>query len=58
MSSEHPAIAALHAQAAAWNRGDLGGYLHWVHPDVVYVGASGPVHGREALAARYRERFT
>jgi len=57
VSREHPAIAALHAQAAAWNRGDLDGYLHRVHPDVVYVGADGPVHGRAALSARYRQRF-
>ena len=58
MSRDHPALDALHAQAAAWNRGDLEGYLQRVHSDVVYVGASGPVHGRAALAARYRERFT
>ena len=29
MRHDHPAIAALHAQAAAWNRGDLEGYLAW-----------------------------
>ena len=53
----HPALAALHAQAAAWNRGDLDGYIALTHPDIIYLSGGSVVHGREALAARFRDRF-
>ena len=56
-TSPHPALAALRAQAAAWSRGDLDGYLARVHPDVVYVRADALVCGRDALAAAYRRSY-
>lgn len=46
---DHPALATLRAQQAAWNAGDLDGYLARCADDVVYVNARGPVVGRRAL---------
>jgi len=51
---DHPALSAIDAQAAAWSRGDLDGYMAHVHPDVVYLRPGGLIRGRDALAARYR----
>lgn len=50
--SPHPALATLDAQRAAWNAGDLEGYLAGCAPDVVYLTHQGPVYGRDAVRAR------
>jgi len=55
---EHPALIAVDAQVAAWNRGDLEGYLAWVHPDVIYVRADSLLRGIEALRAGYQITYT
>ncbi|MCB9668104.1 MAG: nuclear transport factor 2 family protein [Alphaproteobacteria bacterium] len=47
--------ATLDAQVAAWNAGDLKGYLEHVHPDVQYVTSRGPLRGLASLADHYRQ---
>ena len=59
--------AALHAaadtllgeSAAAWNAGDLDGFLYWYRrgPTTTYIGSSGLLHGWDAIRARYAPTF-
>lgn len=46
----------LDTQVAAWNRGDLEGYLqgYWASPQLRFVGSRGLLHGIDALRAHYR----
>jgi uncharacterized protein (TIGR02246 family) len=46
--------AVIQAQCAAWNDGDLEGFVAQVGRDVVYVTGGGLVQGREALLEAYR----
>jgi ketosteroid isomerase-like protein len=58
--SEADAIrAVLTAQAEAWNRGDVEGYMqgHWKSDQLLFVGASGVVRGWQATLERYRTRY-
>ena len=45
----------MHASAAAWNRGDVDGFLApYLHaPELTFVGSSGLVRGFDTLRARY-----
>lgn len=54
MAAEAAVRRIIESQAAAWNAGDLDGFLRHVHEDVVYVTPSGLVRGREALLEAYR----
>ena len=52
--------AALAAQAAAWNRGDLAAYMaagYWESDSLLFLGANGPTMGYAATLARYRQRY-
>jgi uncharacterized protein (TIGR02246 family) len=49
--------SALQASAEGWNRGDLDAYLGPYAQDVVFMGADGPVHGREAVRERFRRVY-
>lgn len=52
--STHDEIEQLvQAQVEAWNRADMGGFLHFVDQDVVYVTAGGLLRGREGLEEAY-----
>lgn len=44
----------IESQCAAWNAGDLEGFVARVGRDVVYVTGSGLVQGQEALLEAYR----
>lgn len=48
--------AVLAAQEAAWNRGDLEGYLrgYWDSPDLRFIGSRGLIFGIESLRTHYR----
>src|SRR5439155_8086396 len=48
--------AELTRQAAAWNAGDLDGYLRGYAPDATFVGAE-VQHGLDAIAAKYKKRY-
>lgn len=55
MSEAEAAVrAVIEAQCAAWNAGDLEGFVAHVGEDVVYVTGRGLVQGREALLEAYR----
>jgi hypothetical protein len=47
----------LDAQMAAWNAGDVEGFCAHYAEDMVYISTGGITRSREALAARYRERY-
>jgi uncharacterized protein (TIGR02246 family) len=51
------AVAILEHGAAAWNRGDLAGFMDDYAVDATFVTSQGLVHGREAIRARYGPRF-
>lgn len=59
--SNQSALAAaqqlLDHGAAAWNRGDLDGFVSDYAPDATFVTGQGLVHGRQAIRARYAPRF-
>jgi hypothetical protein len=51
-------VASLLAkQASAWNAGDLKGFCAVYAEDATYVSSTGRTGGREAILARYRERY-
>jgi uncharacterized protein (TIGR02246 family) len=51
--------ALLDDQVAAWNRGDLEGFMatYWKSPKTAYVGASGIFRGWQAVLDRYRRNY-
>ena len=57
--SEVPAAvkAALDAQVAAWNRGDLDGFVAIYAEDVMFISPSGIARGRQEVLDRYRKKY-
>jgi len=55
----HPARAILDAQIAAWNRGDLTGYMagYWNSPDLVFFSNGQETRGWHPTLDRYRARY-
>jgi ketosteroid isomerase-like protein len=55
----HPARAILDAQVAAWNRGDLTGYMagYWNSPDLVFFSNGQETRGWQPTLDRYRARY-
>ncbi len=51
--------AVLDAQMAAWNRGDLEGYMagYWKSPDLVFFSNGSETRGWQATLDRYRKRY-
>ncbi len=47
----------LDRDAAAWNRGDLEGFMASYAEDVVFVTPTGVTRGRQAVRDRFRPRF-
>lgn len=49
----------LEAQVAAWNRGDLEGYMdgYWRSPDLVFQSGETVVKGWQATLERYKKRY-
>ena len=49
----------LTAQADAWNKGDLDGFLatYWDSPDLVFYSGGAVSKGRKAVAERYRKNY-
>jgi uncharacterized protein (TIGR02246 family) len=50
-------MAVLAHGAAAWNRGDLSGFMSDYTPDASFVTPRLVVHGRTAIQTRYAPRF-
>ena len=54
----HADIVALLAHgAAAWNRGDLDGFMSDYAEDATYVTKTAVVHGRAEIRARYHDAY-
>ncbi len=51
------ATRVLEAQAAAWNRGDLEAFCALYAEDAVMASPNGLTRGRDAVLARYRQRY-
>jgi uncharacterized protein (TIGR02246 family) len=51
--------ALLEAQAAAWNRGDIRGFMqgYWKSPQTTFVGSRGVERGWQAVLDRYRRAY-
>ncbi len=51
--------AVLDAQAAAWNRGDLEGFMtgYWNSEQLTFFSGSDPKHGWQATIDRYRKKY-
>jgi beta-aspartyl-peptidase (threonine type) len=51
--------AVLDAQVAAWNHGDLTGFMtgYWASPDLTFFSGGTETRGHEATLERYRKRY-
>lgn len=51
--------AVLHAQQAAWNRGDVDAFLtgYWHSPKLTFSGSSGVSRGWDGVLARYKKNY-
>lgn len=49
----------LHAQQAAWNRGDVDAFLtgYWHSPELTFSGSSGVSRGWDGVLARYKKSY-
>src|SRR5437588_2323204 len=59
-SNDEPAIrAVLDAQAAAWNRGDIEGYMNGYDrsPNTEFVGGDSITRGWQEVLDRYKKRY-
>ena len=53
-------VAVCRAQEAAWNRGDLEGFMaegYWRSPELAFYSGGDDTRGYDAMLARYRERY-
>lgn len=52
-------IALLEEQDAAWNRGDLDGFVkpYDETAELVYIGSSGPIRSAQVMKERYEARY-
>jgi beta-aspartyl-peptidase (threonine type) len=57
--AERAIRAVLDAQVAAWNRGDLDGFMagYWHSPELTFYSGTGVTSGWEATLERYRKRY-
>ncbi len=60
VASEAEIRRVIDTQAAAWNRGDIAGFMqtYEASPDTVYAGASGITRGHDKVLARYKAKYT
>jgi ketosteroid isomerase-like protein len=51
--------ALLEQQSAAWNRGDIAGFMagYWNSPETTFAGASGVQRGWQAVLDRYQREY-
>lgn len=51
--------AVLEAQRAAWNRGDVGGFMqgYWNAPELSFAGSTGFVRGWDNVTTRYKSEY-
>jgi ketosteroid isomerase-like protein len=59
-SVSHDVEDVVHAQEAAWNRGDVEGFMHegyWESPDLTFFSGGDDTRGFEPVLARYVKRY-
>ena len=58
-SPEQAIRGVLDAQVAAWNRGDLAGFMegYWKSPDLTFSSGGDQTRGWQATLDRYRKRY-
>jgi uncharacterized protein (TIGR02246 family) len=58
-SPEEEIRAVLKAQVAAWNRGDVSGFMqgYWRSPETEFVTSDGILRGWQRVLARYRKAY-
>jgi ketosteroid isomerase-like protein len=58
-SAEEQIRSVLHAQAIAWNRGDLDTFMagYWKSQETEFVGANGITRGWQAVLDRYHRNY-
>ena len=52
-------VNTLNAQADAWNRGDLDGFMepYWESDELTFCAGGNTTHGRTELLARYEQKY-
>ena len=52
-------VQVLTTQTAAWNRGDLPGFMqgYWQSDSLVFIGRKGPTYGWQATLANYQKSY-
>jgi ketosteroid isomerase-like protein len=53
--------AVLSSQAAAWNNGDIEGYMkegYWNNDSLLFIGKNGPVYGYRPTLEKYKKSYT
>jgi beta-aspartyl-peptidase (threonine type) len=57
--AESDILAVMDAQAAAWNRGDVEGFMlgYWNSPDLVFVSGANVTRGWQPTLDRYRKNY-
>lgn len=55
VNDEQAIRSVLEKQSAAWNNGDIPGYMHgyWENDSLVFIGKNGPTYGYKATLERY-----
>jgi ketosteroid isomerase-like protein len=54
-------LAVLRSQSAAWNRGDVEGFMeagYWRSPELTFYSQGSITKGYDATLARYKQRYT
>ena len=59
-ASEQAVISVLRAQQAAWNAGDIDGFMqgYWQSPELRFASGGSVTRGYEATLARYHKRYS
>jgi hypothetical protein len=57
--AEREVLAILDRQTAAWNRGDLEGFMkgYWENDSLMYIGRSGVTYGFTPTLSNYRKNY-
>ena len=52
-------VQVLSTQAAAWNRGDIPGFMqgYWSSDSLVFIGRKGPTFGWQSTLANYQKNY-
>ncbi|WP_460500636.1 Cif family virulence factor, partial [Hymenobacter agri] len=52
-------VQVLNTQTAAWNRGDIPGFMegYWKSDSLVFIGRKGPTYGWQATLDNYRKGY-